>query len=114
MMTFEGMNYDIVSGVLAPIVFFAAFRGDEVNRWLLIGYNVLGLVLLANIVSIAALSLPSPIQQLNFDTPNRGVLLFPYVWLPTLIVPIVLFSHLAALWQLVARRKLIAASVGDS
>jgi hypothetical protein len=45
-----------------------------------------------------------PAQQLNFDQPNRAVLYFPYVWLPAIVVPIVLFSHLAALWQIFVRR----------
>ena len=103
MMTFEGRNFDILSGILAPRVFVAAFWGLERRRWLLIAYNLLGLVLLANIVGIAAMSLPSPMQQLNFDQPNRGVLLFPYIWLPTIIVPIVLFSHLTSLWQVLRR-----------
>ena len=104
MMTFEGSNFDIASGVLAFIVGVAAFSRGKVNRPLLIVFNIVGLLLLANIVSIAALSLPSPMQQLNFDAPNRGVLLFPYIWLPTIVVPIVLFAHLAALWQLVTKR----------
>jgi hypothetical protein len=100
MMTFEGANFDIASGVLAVIVSLLAFRRGQVNRLLLTVFNIIGLLLLANIVSIAAMSLPSPMQQLNFDAPNRGVLIFPYIWLPTIVVPIVLFSHLAALWQL--------------
>jgi hypothetical protein len=97
-MTFEGWNFDILSGLLA--VYFAAFRGGSVKRSLLIAYNIVGIVLLINIVSIAILSLPTPLQRLAFDQPNRAVLLFPYIWLPTIIVPIVLFSHLAALWKL--------------
>jgi hypothetical protein len=104
MMTFEGRNFDILSGLLAPVVYVAAFRNGTVNRGILIAYNIVGLVLLANVVTIAALSTPSPIQQLNFDVPNRGVLLFPYIWLPAIVVPIVLFSHLASVWQLVRRR----------
>jgi len=104
MMTFEGRNFDILSGILAPIVYVAAFRKPTSNRWLLIAYNILGLLLLVNIVSIAALSLPSPVQQLNLDQPDKGVLLFPYIWLPVIVVPLVLFSHLASLWQLVRRR----------
>ena len=99
-MTFEGRNFDILSGILAAIVYFVVFRGDVTNRWMLIGFNVLGLVFLANIVSIAILTLPSPMQQMAFDQPNRAVLFFPYIWLPTLVVPIVLFSHLAAFWKL--------------
>ena len=103
-MTFEGYNFDILSGILAPIVYLIAFRGATVNRRLLIGYNILGMLLLANIVSIAILSLPSPLQVLAFDQPNLAVTYFPYVWLPTIVVPIVLFAHLASLWKLVVRR----------
>lgn len=104
-MTFEGRNFDIISGILAPIVYFVAFRGTRTYRWLLIGFNFLGLVLLANIVVTAALSIPGPMQQMSFDLPNRAVLYFPYVWLPTLVVPIVLFSHLSALRQLTLKKN---------
>lgn len=104
-MTFAGRNFDIVSGFLAPIVYLLAFRGGETKRWLLIAYNIIGLLLLANIVSIAALSIASPMQQFGFGTPNRAVLYFPYVWLPTIVVPIVLFSHLAALWNLLRTER---------
>ncbi len=50
-MTFEGYNFDILSGILAPIVYLIVFRGATVNRRLLIAYNIFGLVLLANIAS---------------------------------------------------------------
>ncbi|MEQ1605575.1 MAG: hypothetical protein ABL999_11975 [Pyrinomonadaceae bacterium] len=99
-MTFAGWNYDIASGILALLVYEIAFRGNAVNKSVLVGFNLLGLLLLVNIVSIAVLSLPSPIQQLAFDQPNRAVLTFPYALLPTIVVPIVLFAHLAALWKL--------------
>jgi hypothetical protein len=99
-MTFAGRNYDIASGILALGVYFIAFRRRTTNKWLLIGFNTLGLLLLVNVVSIAILSLPTPFQQLALDQPNRAVLYFPYIWLPTIIVPVVLFSHLASLWKL--------------
>ena len=41
-----------------------------------------------------------------FEQPNRAVLFFPYIRLPTIIVPVVLFSHLAALWKLLYARDL--------
>jgi hypothetical protein len=104
-MTFEGRNLDIVTGVLALLLYFLAFRGTGPKRWLLVAFNILGLVLLVNIVSIAVMSLPTPLQQMSFDQPNVAVLYFPYIWLPTIIVPTVLFSHLAALWQLLKRKK---------
>lgn len=99
-MTFEGWNFDIISGITAPFIGWYAFRGGKVNRTALIVWHILALLLLANIVTIAILSLPSPIQKLAFDQPNIAVLNFPFVWLPTIIVPIVLISHLASLWIL--------------
>lgn len=104
LMTFEGWNFDILSGILAPIVFLIAFRGDQTKRGPLIAFNIIGLILLANIVTIAVLSIPTPFQQLAFEQPNRAVALFPYSWLPTIVVPIVLFSHIAALWKLLGSK----------
>jgi hypothetical protein len=102
-MTFHGWNYDIASGILAVVVSLVAFRGEKPRRSLLIVFNMIGLILLTNIVTIAILSLQSPIQKLAFDQPNRGVLYFPYIWLPAMIVPIVLFCHLASLWKLMKK-----------
>ena len=99
-MTFHGWNHDIISGILAIIISLFAFRNRQPNRKLLIGFNIIGLLLLANIVTIAMLAVQSPIQKLAFDHPNRGVLYFPYVWLPAMIVPVVLFCHLASLYKL--------------
>lgn len=99
-MTFEGWNFDILSGISAPFIAWFAFRGNKVNRPVLIIWNICGLLLLANIVTIAILSMPSPIQKLAFEQPNFAVLYFPFIWLPTIIVPIVLFSHLVSLWIL--------------
>jgi hypothetical protein len=105
LMTFEGWNFDILSGITAPIVYFLAFRKGGVNRTLLITWNVIALGLLANIVTLAVLSFQGPMQRLAFDHPNVGVTYLPFIWLPAIIVPVVLFSHLASLWQLIARRN---------
>lgn len=99
-MTFEGGNIDILSGVSAPIIYFFAFRREKTKRLLLIVWNVLALLLLLNIVITSIVTFPSPMQQIAFEQPNRAVMYFPYVWLPSIIVPVVLFSHLAALWKL--------------
>lgn len=106
LMTFEGRNFDILSGVTAPIVAWFGFRGDKINRPLLIVWNLAALGLLINIVANAILSFPFPIQQFAFDQPNRGLLYFPFVWLPAVVVPVVLFSHLASLWQLLSNDKI--------
>jgi hypothetical protein len=100
LMTFEGRNFDILSGLTAPIIAWLAFRNGKTNRPLLIAWNIFALLLLINIVANAVLSIPSPFQQLAFEQPNRAVLNFPFVWLPSVVVPVVLFCHLASLNKL--------------
>ncbi|MDB6079669.1 MAG: hypothetical protein JWO82_3416, partial [Akkermansiaceae bacterium] len=57
LMTFEGGNLDILSGVTAPLIAWLAFRkGAQVNRALLLTWNVVCLGLLVNIVTRALLS----------------------------------------------------------
>jgi hypothetical protein len=104
-MTFEGWNFDVISGLTAPLVAFFAFRNCQTNRPLLVAWNLAALALLTNVVVIAIFSLPSPIQKLGFEQPNIAVAYIPFIWLPALIVPIVLFSHLAALWNLLRHRE---------
>lgn len=99
-MTFESRNFDILSGISAPIIYWLAFRNNQTNRPLLIVWNIICLLLLVNIVTTAILSLPTNFQQFGLNQPNRAVLYFPYIWLPAIVVPIVIFSHLTSLWQL--------------
>lgn len=99
-MTFEGRNFDILAGISAPLIAWLAFRNKKVNRTLLIVWNFLVLGLLFNIVITAVLSFPFGFQQFGFDQPNRAVLYFPFNLLPTVVVPLVLFSHLISLWKL--------------
>lgn len=105
LMTFAGQNPDILSGITAPLVMLLFFRNHKINKTALIIWNVLCLMLLFNIVIRAVLSLPTPFQQLGFDQPNIAILSFPYIWLPGIVVPIVLLSHLAALRQLFQTKK---------
>lgn len=105
LMTFEGRNFDILSGLSAPVVAWLAFRGVAVNRPLLIAWNFVALGLLLNVMTIAILSLETAFQQLAFDQPNRAVLYFPFVWLPAIVVPIVFVSHVISLRQLFKRER---------
>lgn len=102
-MTYEGWNFDILSGITAPLVYWLAFRNGRTNRPLLTIWNIAALVQLANIVTIAILSFRGPLQRLAFEQPNVGVTYLPFIWLPAIVVPIVLFAHLAALRQLLRK-----------
>jgi hypothetical protein len=100
LMTFEGRNFDILSGVTAPLVYYFGFIKKTLSRKAIIAWNIVCLGLLINIVVNAFLSAPFPFQQFAFDQPNIAVLHFPFIWLPCCIVPIVLLSHLAAIRHL--------------
>lgn len=101
--TFEGTNFDILSGLTAPIVAYWCFRQNYLPKNRLIAWNLIALLLLFNVVITAVLAFPSPFQQLAFDQPNIAPLYFPFIWLPTLVVPLVLFCHLVALRQLLIK-----------
>ena len=104
-MTFEGRNFDILSGLTAPFVYYFGYRGKLLSKTILISWNIACLLLLFNIVVTAILSAPAPFQHFAFDQPNIALLYFPFVWLPAFIVPIVLFSHLVALRQLIRKTQ---------
>lgn len=100
LMTFEGYNYDIASGITAPAIYYLAFIAKKINSRFLLVWNFISLALLLNVVIIAILSAQTPFQRLAFEQPNTGITYFPFVWLPGVVVPIVLFSHLSAIRQL--------------
>jgi hypothetical protein len=103
LMTFEGRNFDILAGITAPIVFYFAFIKKTMPVKLLLGWNIICLGLLVNIVINAVLSAPFPFQQFAFDQPNIAVLYFPFNWLPGLVVPLVLLSHLVCIKKMLKK-----------
>ncbi|MFN8361225.1 MAG: hypothetical protein U0264_15040 [Candidatus Kapaibacterium sp.] len=101
LMTFEGRNFDIFSGISAPIIYYFGYKRQMLGKSIIIIWNCICLGLLLNIVITAILSAPTLFQQFAFHQPNIGVMYFPFVWLPCFIVPVVLFSHLVNLRKLV-------------
>ena len=103
LMTFEGRNFDVLSGITAPFVAYFGYTKFKLSRTVLLIWNFICLVLLFNIVIIAILCAPFPFQQMAFDQPNVAVFYFPFVWLPGFIVPTVLFSHLISISKLIVK-----------
>ena len=102
-MTFEGRNYDIFSGLSAPFIAYFGFqKGKLNNKWLLI-WNIICLILVLQVVITGILSAPTPLQLWAYDQPNVGVFYFPFLWLPGIVVPIVIFGHLVAIRALVTK-----------
>jgi hypothetical protein len=92
-MTYEGRNYDIVSGILGLVLFLWAIR-REPPRWAIWTFNLVGLALLVNIVAIAMLSAPTPLRHFFNEPANTFVAYVPYVWLPAFLVQAAWFGHL--------------------
>ena len=100
LMTFEGRNFDILAGITAPFVYYFGFIKNKIGKKGILIWNIISLLLLLNIVINAVLSAPLPFQQFAFEQPNIAIFHFPFIWLPTFIVPVVLFSHLATISRL--------------
>jgi hypothetical protein len=103
-MTFEGRNFDILCGLSAPLVYYFGFIKKVLNKKVLIAWNIICLLLLANIIVTAVLSAPFRFQQFGFEQPNIALFYFPFVWLPAFVVPVVLFAHLVVLKRLIKER----------
>jgi hypothetical protein len=105
LMTFSGRNFDILAGLSAPIVYYFGFIKKVLNSKVILLWNIICLVLLINIIVNAVLSVPFPFQQFGYDQPNIALLHFPFVWLPSVIVPIILFSHLVSIIQILKKTE---------
>ncbi|HMR27963.1 MAG TPA: hypothetical protein PKE21_10835 [Flavobacteriales bacterium] len=102
-MTYSGFNFDILSGISAVVMLLWLRSNRPPSRAVLIGWNLVCLVLLAIVVTTAVLSIPSSIQRINFDQPNVLVTAPPWVLLPAVLVPAVLWAHVAALVGLIGQ-----------
>ncbi|MBA3681680.1 MAG: hypothetical protein H0W73_11035 [Bacteroidetes bacterium] len=104
-MTFHGWNFDIIIGNTAIILWvYIIISKKALNKTFFKLWNIAGIIFLSVIVFIAILSTPSPIQKFAFDQPNIAILQFPFAFLPAVVVPIVLISHLLCLKALKARK----------
>ncbi len=99
-MTFAGYNFDILAGLTAPLIWWLGYHKRILSPRIVIAWNAAALILLLIIVVTAAGALPSPIQAWDFNQPNYAVMHFPFIWLPSVIVPLVLFSHIASIYQM--------------
>jgi hypothetical protein len=104
-MTYAGRNFDILTGLSAAVLAIMLRRSSSAPRLTVLLWNLTGLALLANIVTIAALSTPVPFRRFLNDPPNLLPSTFPFVWLPTFLVPAALFGHLVVFRALKVQRS---------
>ncbi|MEK6481733.1 hypothetical protein WJR50_29585 [Catalinimonas sp. 4WD22] len=106
LMTYQGWNFDILTGISAVMI-LVLYALNKLRREVFLVWNWLGLGLLVIIVVLAVLSAPTPLQQFAFEQPNVAVLKFPFIWLPAVVVPIVLLSHLLMIRHLKATLNVV-------
>lgn len=92
-MTYSGRNFDILSGILGIGLGLWAMRGRP-PRWAIWLFNIVGLALLINIVTVAILSAPVPMRRFFNEPANTFVAHWPFVWLPAFLVQAAWFGHL--------------------
>lgn len=103
-MSFEGRNFDVLTGLTAPLAAWL-LRGKKPA---LVIWNILGLCLLINIVTIAILSMPTPFRVFDNEPANTIVMNAPFILLPGMLVPLAYGLHFLSMRQLVAQRTVAA------
>ena len=98
--TYEGLNFDIFVGLTAPAMAWLVWRG-KVGSYAIWVWNALGLVLLAEAIVIAVLSMPTEFRVFINEPAGTFAIYAPYIWLPTVLAPAALLGHLLVLrWLL--------------
>jgi hypothetical protein len=100
-MSYSGRNFDIVTGATAigvAILLRMGYGGPA----LVLVWNVLGLVLLVNVVSVAIASMPL-FRAFGDDRVVTFVTSPPFVWLPAVMVLAALAGHLV-IFRAIRRR----------
>jgi hypothetical protein len=98
-MTFEGRNFDVLAGLTSIVMGYLVSRG-RVNKQIALIWNFICLGLLANIVTIAILSTPTPMRVFMNEPANTIVTEFPIVFLPAALVPLAYGLHFLSIIQL--------------
>lgn len=104
LMTFEGRNFDIIAGVTSPIIGFLYLKNKVGNPIMLI-WNIICLCLILFILFNGILSAELPFQQFGFEQPNKAINYFPFILLPSVIVPLVIYTHLIDIIIFVMKEK---------
>jgi hypothetical protein len=102
-MSFEGRNFDVVSGITAPVVAWL-IRRNRLSSTALVVWNLICLGLLINIVSIAIMSTPTPLRTFMNEPANTIVTYFPVSLLPGFLVPLAYSLHFFSLRKIAVQK----------
>ncbi len=96
MLTFEGANFDILTGLSAPLVAWL-YASRRISDRAVRAWSWAGIALLANVLIRALLTFSGVLRT---EVPNVGIGIFPFTFLPGLLVPLALILHILLLRSL--------------
>ena len=99
-MTIEGWNFDLLIGLSAPVVAWYVHREHVARRGcprFVAVWNVFGLLMLTNILVRGILSMPTKFQVFTDPPGNIVMAYFPWIWIPTFVVPLAYLLHILSL-----------------
>jgi hypothetical protein len=99
-MSYSGRNFDIVTGITAALL-GAWLARRPVPGWVVGAWNLLGLALLVNVVTVAILATPV-FRWFGDEHLNVWVTYPPFVWLPAVMVTAAWAGHLV-IWRRLRR-----------
>lgn len=110
-MSFSGRNFDILTGLSAIAVGTYLARKPRALAVARV-WNAVGVILLANILTIAMLSAPTPFRVFHNEPANVWVTRAPWVWLPSVFVLAAILGHLLVFRRLRYESRARAAAPG--
>ncbi len=99
MLTFEGANIDIYIGASAPLIAWLSMRG-RVGKQVALIWDVLGLVVLANVVVRAVLTAPGPLNLIRAERPDLMIGKLPFLFIPGFFVPLAVILHVLSIQKI--------------
>jgi hypothetical protein len=70
-----------------------------------LGWNVLGLLAITNVVTRAVLTAPGPLNLILTEVPNQLLGTFPFLFIPGFFVPLDVVLHLLAMRAIASRLR---------
>lgn len=100
-MTFEGLNFDIVSGIAAIIAIPLLRRAQVSPKLVAWFFNIVGIGLLLTILIIALTSTPTILRYFMNEPANTAVATMPHILLPGVLVHAAMVGHVLLTMKLV-------------
>lgn len=101
--TYQGSNSDIWIGVSAPLIAWLSTRGRWGER-LALGWNVVGLLTLANAIALGALTAPG-LNLIHSEVPNVAIGAFPFTYIAGFFAPLAMALHALSIRALRAQLR---------